>query len=807
MNRLLQDTRFALRVLLARRGFSAVAILTLALGIGITTAIFSIVYAILLRPLPYPEADRIVAVWETRRTDPQPGGAMSHPNYLDVRAKVGAFESIALATTGNATITGLGATASVPTASVTPGLFSVFGVNLVLGRDFTEDEDRPNGPKAVILSNEYWRTQFGARGDAVGSTLMVNGAPHRIVGVAPPAFDYPGNSQLWIPAQNDDSGCGRSCVYMSAVGRLRDNATVEQAGMELTSLAQQLEQAYPKSNTDRMLAVTTLQHSITGDVQKALYILLAAVGMVLLIACANVANLLLVRGAGRRAELAVRSVLGAGRRRLVAQLMTENLLLAVIAGGMGVILAIWIVAGLRSLAPASMPRADEVGLDAVTVGFALALAAITALLFGLAPALQLSRISLAESIRGAGRGTGGGGSQRHFGRSAILVAEVALSIMLLLGAGLLLRSFSRLTNVDPHFDPENRYTFTVTLPDAAYPTPERATAAILTMRDAFGAIPGVENVALGLGLPFSDIRFVSSFRRLDKPEPEPGEGPVAEFDVIDENYLQTMNIKLLRGRDFTAQDRYGAPAAVLINQQLASEYYPGEDPIGKTVYVGVGLGFPHKEPRTIVGIVDDVPQTDLHQPANATVYASQAQVGASFMSFVVQTRLTEQQTLSAVRRQLAAIDPDLPLEMTSSLTALVDTQLAAPRFYLALLSLFAALAAMLAGIGIYGVVAYLVAHRKHEIGVRMALGARAPSVVQLVVWQGLKPALIGVAIGIAGALATARVIASLLFETPPTDAVTFVGVTALLISIVLVACAVPAWRATRVAPASALRAD
>ncbi|HEX6695007.1 MAG TPA: ABC transporter permease [Longimicrobiales bacterium] len=806
MNRLFQDTRFALRVLLARRGFSTVAIITLALGIGITTAIFSIVYSILLRPLPYPDADRIVAVWETRRTDPQPRGSMSHPNYLDVKAKVGSLESIALATTGNATITGLGATASVPTASVTPGLFDVFGVNLVLGRDFTEDEDRPNGPKAVILSHEYWRTKFGARGDAVGSTLQVNGAPHRIVGVAPPSFDYPGNSELWIPAQNDDQSCGRSCVYMSAVGRLRAGATVEQAGTELATLAQQLEQLYPKANTDRMLGVTTLQHSITGDVQKALYILLAAVGMVLLIACANVANLLLVRGAGRRAELAVRSVLGAGRRRLVTQLMTENLLLAIIAGGLGVVLAIWIVAGLRSLAPASLPRADELGLDGATVIFAIALAAVTALLFGLAPALQLSRISLAESIRGAGRGTGGG-SQRQFGRSAILVAEVALSIMLLLGAGLLLRSFGRLTNVDPHFDPENRYTFTITLPDAAYPTPERATGAILSMRDAFRAIPGVENVALGLGLPFSDIRFVSSFRRLDKPEPAPGEGPVAEFDVIDENYLRTMNIALLRGRDFSAQDRYGAPAAVLINQQLANEYYPGEDPIGKTVYVGVGLGFPHKEPRTIVGIVDDVPQTDLQQPASATIYTSQAQVGASFMSFVVQTRMTEQQTLSAVRRQLAAIDPDLPLELTSSMTALVDTQLAAPRFYLALISLFAALAAVLAGIGIYGVVAYLVAHRKHEIGVRMALGARAPTVVQLVVWQGLKPALIGVAIGIAGALATARVIASLLFETPPNDAVTFVGVTALLISIVLVACAVPAWRATRVAPASALRAD
>jgi putative ABC transport system permease protein len=528
--------------------------------------------------------------------------------------------------------------------------------------------------------------------------------------------------------------------------------------------------------------------------------------MVLLIACANVANLLLVRGAARRGELAVRAVLGAGRSRILSQLMTENLVLAAAGGIAGIALATWAVDGLKAIAPESIPRTGDVGLDAATTIFALILVLLTAVLFGLAPALQLSKQSLGISMREAGRGSDG--SPRRFTRSAILVAEVALSVMLLLGAGLLLRSFTALNRVDLGFDGDNVTTFTLTLPDARYKTADDHVRAVQTINDRIAALPGVEQAGVVLGVPLGEIHFGTDFRRMDLPEPEPGKAPVATFAVIDPGYLPTLRIPMARGRNFAPTDRHEGEQVAIINEATARAYFKDADPIGKRIHVGVGLGYPNKDvQRTIVGVVKDVHDVDLRDEVSPAVFVPVAQTGADFASFVVRSKGTTEQVLSDVRGVMRGFDPQIAIEYDRSMKSLIDAKLATPRFYLALISLFAALAVALAAVGIYGVVSYLVANRTREIGLRMALGAQRPRVVTLVMWQGLKPALFGVVIGLAGAMVSVRLLESLLFGVQPNDALTYAGVTTLLIAMVLAACAVPAYRASRIAPGEALRAD
>jgi predicted permease len=806
MDQFIQDFRFALRTLATRRAFSVIAIVTLALGIGITTAIFSVVNGILLRPLPFHDADRIVTVWETDKKDPQPVGELSHLAYLDVLKQTKSFESFAEYAAGTGTLTGNGPASVVSEAYATPGFFHVFRATPVLGREFTDAEDRPNGPKVVVIGYSFWKQRLGGKPDVIGTSLEIASTKYTIVGVAPEKFDFPDKAQVWTPPQNDDAGCGRGCVYMTSVGRLANGVSVEAAQQELTAFAEGLEKLYPKSNAGSTLRVSTLQHSIVGDVQTALLVLMGAVAMVLLIACANVANLLLVRGAARRAELAVRSVLGAVRGRILAQLMTENLVLAAIGGIAGVVLASYAVDALRHIAPTSIPRTADVGLDATTTLFAIGLVIATAILFGLAPAMQLSRQSLGTSMREAGRGSDG--SPRRLTRSAILVAEVALSVVLLLGAGLMLRSFAKLTKVDMGFDPANVTTFTVSLPNARYATPDAHVLAMEQLTAKLAATPGVESIGTVAGLPLGNIRFGSGFRRMDLPEPEPNNGPTARFAVADAGYLSTMHIGIAKGRDFSRADRQGAAPVALISEATAAKYYPGEDPIGKRIHVGVGLGYPNKGvERTIVGIVKDVRGDNISDTPQPALYVPFSQTGNDFTSFVIRSHLPSAQVLSDARAVVNAFDSDIALEYESSMEQLVDAQLATPRFYLALISLFAVLAAVLAAVGIYGVVSFLVANRTREIGLRMALGAPGRRVVGLVVWQGLRPALLGVAIGLAGALASVKLLSSLLYGVAPHDIVTYTGVTALLVAVVLVACAVPAYRASRIAPGIALRSD
>ena len=804
MEHLQQDLQYALRTLHKRRGFSVVAILTLALGIGITTAIFSVVNGILLRPLPYRDSQEILTVWMSRHSRPTDRGAMSHLNFLDIRAQAPSIAAAVLVGEGTSTVTGDGPASIVGSAIVTPGLFDVFGVAPLLGRDFIEEEDRPNAPLAAIIGYGFWQERLGGARDVIGESVELSGRRYTIVGVAPQHFDFPSGAQLWTPMRNDDERCGRGCVYTNMYVRLAPGASVESANSDLETVMARIVEVDPES-VDRTFRARTLQDSMVGDVRTALYVLLAAVAMVLLIACANVANLLVARGAGRRSEMAVRAALGAGRGRLVMQLMTENVVLALVAGVCGVLIAAWGVEALRGIAPAGIPRTEDLGLDATAVLFAFMLVIVTSLLFGLVPALQLARSSLGTAIREGGRGSDG--SPRRLGRSAILVTEVALSIVLLLGAGLMMRSFLQLNAVDPGFDAQNVSTFTIGLPSIQYPTADEATQAFSEIRGRLAELPGVESAAIMVGVPFGDINFSTSFKRVELPPPDASQEPSAALRVIDEHVLGTLRIPLVRGRAFSAQDRHGSTPVALVSSAAAATYFPGEDPIGKQIEVAVGLGYPNEDPRTIVGVIGDIRGDNLQSEPRPVIYMPAAQAGAEFGSLLIRSALPAGQVLQAARTVLEQFNRDIPLESAVPLAGLVDRQLATPRFYLVLIGLFAALAVALAAVGIYGVVAYLVAYRTREIGIRMALGAHRSRVIELVVWQGLKPALAGVGVGIVVALAGVQVMSSMLYGVPPRDLPTYAAVTALLIIIVLLACALPAYRATRIPPAAALRSE
>jgi predicted permease len=807
MDVLRQDLRFAWRSLMARRGFTLVAALTLALGVGATTAMFSVVRGVLLKPLPYPESERLATVWEStpEEAGSLDGGLISHPDFVDVLTQTNVFEAFAHVVGTNLTVTHEGGGAEmVRGARVTPDFFRVFRAAPIMGREFNAEEDRFNGPAVAIVSEGYWRERLGGRPDVVSSTIRISGRSYEIVGIAPAGFDYPQDARIWLPGQNDDDGCGRGCVTRGSVGRLAPGATVDGARAELGALASRLEAEYPESNVNTTFAVATLRDVAVGDVRPALWVLLGAVGMVMLIACANVANLLLVRAQGRSTEIAVRSTLGADTGRILRQLMTESALLAVIGGVGGIVLAIWCVDIVLSLAPDNLPRMDEVSLDATTIGFAILLVAVTSLLFGLAPALSLSRVDLAQSLRRGGRGDVSSG-RTGFGRSAILAAEVALSVMLLTGAGLMIRSLARLADVQPGFDTAGLTVFRLSLPAARYTDPE-AVQFMDRLQERLAALPGVEQAAVMVAPPLGSASMAGSFTRPDLPETEPGEGPSASYRIAGVGALEMLRIPIVAGRGFETSDREGAQRVVMISQATAEQYFPGEDPIGMQMRVQISAGFAEDVPRTIVGVFGDIRGSVLTNEPQPEMVIPYAQSGASFPDVLM--RGGDPATmLDAARREVQALDSEMPLIQPGTMDEWMAGQLAQPRFYLTLLGIFAFLAVLLAAVGIYGVVAYVVSQRRREIGVRMALGARVQQVIQLVLWQGLRPALFGIVIGVTGAYWSTALLRGLLFEVGPQDPLTFALVPATLVLVVISACAAPAHRATRIAPASALRDD
>jgi putative ABC transport system permease protein len=797
---ILQDLGYALRSARQRPGFTIATLVTLALGIGATTAIFSVVEGVLLRPLPYAEPDRLVVFGQVGPDAPATAvGAVSHLNFLDWREQSTSFEAMALYSRANMTVTGMGDAEMVPGGQVTADFFRVFGAQPVIGRTFTSAETRAGGPLAIIVSHAFWQERLGGSPDVLEQTMEIGGVARPIVGVTPAGFEYPRGARLYSPVRADDDACGRGCVYLSGIARLAPGANVDAANAELVAIAARLEAEYPASNTDTGARVRSLVDYSVGSVRDALWILLAAVFMVLLIACANVANLLLVRGALRAGELAVRTALGASRRRILAQLMTENLLLALVGGALGLVVASWTLDMLRALAPADLPRMDGVALNGTALLFAGGLVLFSTLVFGLAPALHLARGSLSGRLLQAARSSSGPG--RSWGRFAILTAEVALSTMLLLGAGLLMRSLLHMHEVDPGYETAGVAHFSIGLP-SRYETPEQDLAFFTVLKQRLEAVPGVDATGLVMPLPLGPSVYSSSVERTDRPS-EPGRTPSMLLRTLDDGAFSVLRITLLRGRLFDVRDRHGAQPVALINRTAAEQYWPGEDPIGRQIEVGVSLGFP-EEPRTIVGVVEDIRALSLTQVPEPEVIVPFAQAGSGFATVVMSARDLPG-ALAAARREVQSLDPNLPLIRPGTMAATLGEETASTRFYLTLLGLFAALALVLAAVGIYGVVAFQVAGRRREIGVRMALGARMQEVVRLVVWQGLRPAIAGLALGLAASAAAGRVIAGLLFDVPPHDLLTYAGVTVVLVGIVIAACLVPAGRASRIPPASALR--
>ncbi len=798
MDALFQNLRVATRSLLRHRAFSLAAVLTLALGIGAATAIFSVVYGVLLRPLPYPESDRLITLGQTAKDNPtEPvGGSVSPVNFLDWQRESNTVAEMALVTGGRFVITNQGDADVVQGGIVSPGFFSVMRSAPMMGRDFTSEENLPGGPRAIVVSHSFWQERMGGRPDVLQQSIEVSGIPRQIVGVAPPGFDYPNKARLWGPVRNDDAACGRDCVFLNVVGRLADRATPQAAQQEMTAIAAALEQAFPNENTNVTVMVQTLQDRTVGSVQLALMVLLGAVVLVLLIACANVANLVIIRGAARQSEMAVRLAMGAGYRGVLSYLLAENVLLGLAGGIVGLLLAAWGIDALKLVAPANLPRLEEVRFDLPAFAFAMGMVMLTTVLFGLAPSLKLARVPLSQAF--ASRGTVGRG-KRMWGRSLLLTSEVALSLVLLLGAGLLLRSLAAQQNTELGFSADGRTVFALSLPPANYPA-DRVVQAMDQLAEQFAALPGVEKVGRVSALPLGSAENVFNFIRTDQPPPPPGLIPVARHQSADANYFAVMGIPVVAGRAFTAADREGAPPVAIISKRMAEQFWTDQDPVGRPIQIG-GVT------STIVGVVGDVRSLEVTQLPQPEMFQPLAQTRARSMRFILNSNLDSGEVLTGVRQVVREFDSRLPVIQPGTMEAMVDEHLARPRFYVLLLGLFSALAIVLAAVGIYGVVAYVVSQRTREIGVRMALGARQQEVVRLMLMQGLRPAAAGVVLGIVVSLALGRVASGLLYTVRPTDPLTFIGVTLVLMTVVVIASYIPALRATSVPPSQALRGE
>jgi putative ABC transport system permease protein len=797
------DLRQAFRLLLKAPGFTSLVVAVLAIGIGATTVIFSIVDGVLLRPLPFADADRLIAIQSLTRGDED--GTASVPDVVDLKAARTA-QGVVGYTGGSVILTGRGEATTLLTTFVTGDLMGTLGAPLLLGRSFTDADVRTGAAPAAVIAEHLWRERFGADPSAVGRTATIDGQACTIVGVAPGTFDFPIQAKpvdIWLPIGSTQIGAQlasqRGAHFVHTIARLAPGATSEQAAAELGAIGERLAREFPKSNAARFVRVLPLQERIVRQHRLALTVLLGAVAAVLLIACANVANLLLARGVGRRRELAIRAALGAGRGRIVRQLLVESVLLSAIAGAVGVLLSLWGLAAVVAASPVDIPRLHDVRIDRGVLAFAALLSAATGIAFGMIPAFQASRLDAGETLKGTTVAADPRGART---RQILVASEVALSLLLLAGAGLLGRTLLNLERVDVGFTAERTLAMEISLPDTRYPNEAAQIAFYRRTIDALAAIPGVRSAAAGSTLPLAGNDMGIGFRVEGRPVRDEDHTNAA-YHAVSPDYFSTMGIRLVRGRAFSARDDEHAPPVLVVSETLARVYFPGEDPIGKRVTIG----YHNSGPREVVGVVADVQESELSEKARPEMYAPFPQTPWPFFSIVVRTERDPAPFAAALRAAIARLDPEQPPGDVQTLTHYVRQATAQPRFTATLASAFAAIATLLAGLGIYGVLAYGVAQRRREIGIRLALGAQPGDVRRLVMTQAAALGAAGLGAGIAGALLLTRALSSLLFGVTAADPATFGAVSLLLMAVVVAAAYLPARRATRVDPMIALRAD
>ncbi len=813
METLFKDIRYGARALWRRPGFTAVAVITLALGIGANTAIFSVVNATLLRPLPFKDPERVVMLWGflpkmAQTTDKLPASA---GNFVALRDQNHSFENFSAFRSWGWQLTGGGEPELLRGARVSFDFFQAVGVNPMLGRPFTAEEDMPNRAPVAIISYGLWQRHFGGDQNVIGKTLSLTGQTVMVVGVMARGFQFPGGANMipglqfalqndiWMPlAFTDEEKRQQGNLNLALIGRLKPGVSAGQAESELRALEQDL----PLGKIGYTINALPLQQQMVGKIRKLLLVLLATVALVLLIACANIANLLLARASSRQKEIAIRAAMGAGRIRLIRQLLTESLLLSLGGGALGFLLAVWGSSLLVALIPEDVPRVHEVSVDGRMLGFTLLVSFVTGVVFGLAPALQASRLDLNASLKEGMRGTTAGLRQNRL-RSLLVVSEVAMALVLLVSAALLIKSFVRLLEVKPGFNPANVLTMDIQLPDlppSRYAKDEEQTAFFQRLMDRIKALPGVDGASGVVTLPLTGA-FESTDLILAGQESLPNaQRPEADYTTVTPDFFRTMQIPLLQGRQFTTQDTKGTPGVIIINDILARRCWPGEDPIGKHFTVGF-----EKTPREIVGVVASIKQTTLAAAGRPAMYMPHLQSPSSGMTVLVRTSGAPMAMAAAVREQVWAIDKNVPVTHVQTMDQVFGDSVAQPRFSMLVVGLFAALALVLASVGIYGVMAYSVSRRAHEIGVRMALGARTGQVLKLVLKEGMTLTLMGIAVGLFGAFALTRLMATLLFGVTAKDPSTFISVATLLAAVALVACYIPARRATKVDPLVALR--
>ncbi|HJQ69094.1 MAG TPA: ABC transporter permease [Blastocatellia bacterium] len=803
MDTLFQDLKYGVRMLVKSPGFTLIAVLALTLGIGASTAIFSVIYAVLLRPLPYQDPDQLVMLWETT---PQMDTSVAYPNFIDLRDNQTTLEQFAAFRRDSFNLTGAGEAERLQGRMISHDFFDALRSNMLIGRDFTPEEDRAGGTPVVILNNGFWHRRFGGDQSIIDRPLTLNGKSFTVIGVTPPEFQFGAGADIFVPiGQWSDRFQSRGAhpgIYV--LGRMKPGVTVEQARQDLDSIWNVLNERFPDNVANRRTQIESLYDNTVQEVRPALWILFGAVGFVLLIACANVANLLLTRSSVRQKEIAIRAALGASRLRVVRQLLTESVLLSLVGGALGLLLALWGTDALIKAVPDSIPRLQEAGINSWVLGFTFVVAVSTGIIFGLVPALHGSRPDLNETLKESGRGTTG---SRHIVRNVLVIVEVALALVVLIGAGLMIRSFIGLQDARLGFDARNLLTLQLSIPrDKA--DPERVAAFFGEIKQKTEALPGVEAVAYSTGVPFLGAAE-TSFQIEGRPQAAPGDPPPMTVQyIVSPDYFKAMNIRLKKGRLIDERDRLGSQLVVVIDDTFERLFFADQEALGQHLATGPMKGF------EIVGVVEHVKHygVDGQVPVESQFYLAinQApkdamQVIAGRLSMLIRTSSDPASLAEPVRAQVMSTDPDQPVFNVRPMEEVVAASIAGRRFSMLLFAIFAAVALLLAAVGIYGVMSYSVTQRTHEIGIRMALGAKAADILRMVVRQGLLLALIGVGIGLTAAFILTRVMSNLLFGIQAADPATFAGIAAILTLVAAVASYIPARRATKVDPMIALR--